>query len=100
MLNFTITAQGEISQNFLAIGITTFTDACNYIKHLPYGRNNNKYNLASLFTDKCGTCSTKHAVLKQLALENNCTDVQLMLVLFKMNTINTSLPIYLRHIIT
>src|SRR5690606_38829724 len=41
------------------------------------------------FSDNCGTCSTKHAVLKQLADENNFDRIKLILGIFKMNGINT-----------
>ena len=39
--------------------------------------------------DGCGTCSTKHALLKTLASENNRADVQLVVGIFRMNEFNT-----------
>jgi hypothetical protein len=55
------------------------------IKHMRYGRNANKHDLITVFTDNCGTCSTKHALLKQLADEQGHTDIQLILGLIKMS---------------
>ncbi|HMJ47394.1 MAG TPA: hypothetical protein VK498_08690 [Ferruginibacter sp.] len=60
-----------------------------FIKQIPYARNKNKYDLASVFIDNCGTCGTKHALLKELAIENSQPQVKLILCLFKMNKHNT-----------
>lgn len=87
--NFKIGSKGEISEEFLKKSILTYDDASKYIQNLPYGRNLDKDNLKIVFTDNKGTCSTKHAVLKQLADENNNTDVKLILGIFKMNFTNT-----------
>lgn len=43
----------------------------------------------TLFIDNCGTCSTKHALLKQLSDENNITQLRLMMGLFRMSPENT-----------
>lgn len=42
-----------------------------------------------MFTDNKGTCSTKHAILTQLATEHNFNNIKLMLGIFKMNAKNT-----------
>ncbi len=89
MLNFEITDAGLISQLFLSVGMTTFLQAAEYIKQLPYGRNANKRNLATIFSDQCGTCSTKHAVLKVLADENRISGLHLMIGMYRMNAKNT-----------
>lgn len=87
--NFKIYSEDKISQEFLKRGILTFKDASEFIQNLRYGRNANKDNLTTLFIDNCGTCSTKHAALKQLALENGIDYIKLMLGIFKMNGLNT-----------
>ncbi|HET7819119.1 MAG TPA: hypothetical protein VFL70_07400, partial [Bacteroidia bacterium] len=69
--DFYIQSNGIISKKFLGKNIFTFKKAAAFIQQLPYGRNLNKNNLASLFIDNCGTCSTKHALLKTLADEND-----------------------------
>jgi len=88
-IDFDIQPTGIISKNFLLHNIYTFSQAANFIRKLNYGRNENKTNLATVFDDKCGTCSTKHALLKLLSEENNITDLKLMIGIFKMNAINT-----------
>ena len=87
--NFDIKPNGEISKEFLKRNILTFHQATEYIQNLPYGRNSNKDNLKTIFTDNKGTCSTKHAVLKQLADENDFESIKLILGIFKMNARNT-----------
>lgn len=84
--NFEIQPNGEISEEFLKIDITTFQNACQFIASLPYGRNADKNDLKTIFSDNCGTCSTKHATLKKLAEENEFEGLKLMLGIFKMNT--------------
>jgi ribosomal protein S30 len=88
-LNFDIKPVGTISRQFLAHNISTFNDATKFVRQLAYGRNENKADLTTVFTDNCGTCSTKHALLKQLADENNFVDFKLFTGLFRMNSSNT-----------
>jgi hypothetical protein len=88
-LSFDIRPAGPISEKFLAHNISTFEDAAFFIRMMPYGRNQNKTDLTTVFADGCGTCSTKHALLKQLADENGVGDVKLIIGLFRMNAVNT-----------
>ncbi len=83
--DFDIKSTGRISKEFVDRNILTFNQAALFIKELAYGRNPDKVNLVSVFTDNCGTCSTKHALLKRLADENNFETVKLIVGLFKMN---------------
>ena len=87
--NFDIAANGKISNNFLNRNVSDFKSAMTFITQLPYGRNKDKRNLTTLFDDGFGTCSTKHAVLKELAVENSIPQVKLILGLFRMNEHNT-----------
>lgn len=87
--DFAILSPERISKEFVSRNILSFSDAAEFIKDLPYGRNADKTDLPSLFDDNCGTCSTKHALLRQLADENNYRELRLILGLFKMNGINT-----------
>ncbi len=87
--NFDINSDQEISQLFLKNNCSDFHSASDFIRNLPYKRNLNKDNLATVFIDKCGTCSTKHALLKILAEENNQKDFKLILGIFRMNGNNT-----------
>lgn len=87
--DFPIVATGNISTCFAQRGISTFANAAEYIKNLPYGRNADKENLQTVFTDQCGTCSTKHAVLRLLAYENDFHGLKLALGIFCMNAQNS-----------
>lgn len=84
-MNFKIKSEEKVSQEFLKNSIFDFTNACNFIASLPYKRNNDKNNLLGVFDEKAGTCSTKHATLRKLAIENNRSEVKLILGIFKMD---------------
>ena len=86
---FNISPVGLISKEFLNHGVQTFHEACLFVQSLPYKRNTDKENPKIIFFDKCGTCSTKHALLKQLCMEHNIDNIKLVLGLFEMNGINT-----------
>lgn len=86
--DFEIRHGSAISAAFLVRGLTTFRQAMDFIRHLPYGRNANKGDLTTVFTDSCGTCSTKHALLAQLASEQGFPGLQLVMGLFRMNSQN------------
>jgi hypothetical protein len=88
-LNFNIDSSLPVSAGFRNCRITNFSDACSYVKSLPYKRNENKSDLLCVFKEACGTCSTKHALLKELASENGQYKVQLIIGIFKMNGNNT-----------
>ena len=88
-LDFKINSSGIISKTFLANNISTFLQATKFVAKLNYGRNENKKDLTTVFTDNYGTCSTKHALLKSLADENDFKSLKLMLGIFRMNSINT-----------
>jgi len=70
-------------------GISTWHALTKYVKHLPYGRNNNRTDLALVLKEQKGTCSSKHALLKAIADLNNIPDVKLILGIYKMNITNT-----------
>lgn len=89
-LDFKIeSGKGAISESFTDIGMDTFQRACKWVNDLDYRRNNDKNNKLVLFEEKCGTCSTKHALLKRLADENGNQTLKLMLGIFTMNRKNT-----------
>ena len=88
LVELNITDKGPISIKFLEKGIYNFEQAFLFVQHLSYKRNTDKNDLASLFAESCGTCSTKHALLKRLADETKIKDIQLMMGIFKMNATN------------
>lgn len=89
MQNFKIENNGIISKAFLDLQIFDFEAACLYIKNLKYKRNLSKNNKLCVLVDGYGTCSSKHALLYNLAQENNSEDYTLQLCMFKLNEKNT-----------
>ena len=87
--NFKISSDGSLSKLCIDKQLTQFQEVCDYIKHLPYGRNSNKSNLSLVLTEKRGTCSTKHAFLAEIARENNVHETHLFIGIYKMSNINT-----------
>ncbi|WP_299122758.1 hypothetical protein [uncultured Winogradskyella sp.] len=87
--NFKISDQGSLSRQCLEFGVTNFMDVCNLVKELPYGRNSDRSDFASVIKEQKGTCSTKHAFLKQLTVENSIEYISLCLGIYKMNASNT-----------
>jgi hypothetical protein len=89
-INFEIVpSKGNVSKSFRNIGIENFQQATDWVEELPYQRNKNKNNELAILDELCGTCSTKHALLKRLADENGNTELRLMLGIFTMNAKNT-----------
>lgn len=84
-MNFDISLPGPVSNALIQLGIYNFEDACRYIAALPYRRNSDKRNILCLFEDLAGTCSTKHATIRKLAIEQNHEEVKLVLCIFKMD---------------
>lgn len=82
-------SKGSISKSLRNIGVESFQQAADWIKGLSYQRNKNKDDELAVFDERCGTCSTKHALLKRLADENGNTELRLMLGIFTMNAKNT-----------
>ena len=60
---------GEISQIFIDLGITSFQEACQYIHELPYGYNSTYEDKFILFKEGQGSCTMKHATAAGLAHE-------------------------------
>lgn len=87
--DFHIRSDKEISAAFLGRNISTFNEAADYICKLPYRRNADKNKLVTVFADGCGTCGTKHALLKQLADENGIDGFRLIMGVYKMSAANT-----------
>jgi hypothetical protein len=62
-------SKGDISRLFFEKNISTFIKASRWVNDLPYRRNENKNTQTTLFKEECGTCSTKHALLKDFLMK-------------------------------
>lgn len=67
-----------------------FKNLVEEVKQIPYGRNTNRHDFSLVISENKGTCSSKHAFLKDFADKNNISNVKLHIGIFKMNEENTS----------
>ena len=90
MLNNKINANGAISKRLLNIGVFSFSEVLQYVRELPYGRTTDRANPDLVLEEGKGSCSTKHALIKKLAIEQEWHHVKLYLCMYKMNANNTA----------
>ena len=77
-----------ITSAFLRIQAEDFRSAAQYVSLLPYARNTHPDNPLVVLIEERGTCSTKHALLRRLAIEQN-VDIALVLGIYEMSERNT-----------
>lgn len=87
--NRKLTAKDQLTFLIRKKGLNHWNDLTQYIKDLPYGRNANRTNFSLVLLERKGSCSSKHAFLKQVADPNHIEDVKLLLCIYKMNKKNT-----------
>jgi len=85
MLDFPITEKGAYSDLFREKGLNKFSEACAFVQALPYGRNSKRDDLTLVLSEEKGSCSGKHALLANLALEQNHPEVEIIAGIFLMN---------------
>lgn len=64
-------------------------ETINLVKAIPYGRNSNRFDLSLVILENKGTCSSKHAYLKDFAEKNDVQNVKLIVGIYKMSETNT-----------
>jgi len=79
---------GQTTAALIARGITNFRAASGYLYQLPYGRNSDRSDFRLVLSEGRGTCSTKHALLAELAQEQTIP-VILTLGIYEMHGRNT-----------
>ena len=79
---------GGVSARLISIGARDFRSAGRYVKALPYGRNSDRSDPRLVLGEGRGTCSTKHALLAQVAVEQGF-DVRLVIGIYEMTGRNT-----------
>lgn len=97
--DFQILGSSPFSNAFLELGISRFSDACRFVQALSLARNTDPTDLLSLLSEKRGTCSTKHALLASLALEQGREDIELMVGIYLMDEVTHPQlkPIFVEH---
>jgi len=76
---------GPVSGAFRKHGVNLLSGALEWAHQLPYGRNSDRADYMLIFSEGCGTCSTKHAVLAALCRENGI-EAQLQVAICKLDT--------------
>jgi hypothetical protein len=79
---------GDLSRALLDRGVADFRSAAGRLQQLPYGRNADRGDYRLVLEEGRGTCSTKHAFLAALALEQQL-EVALMIGIYAMSEANT-----------
>ena len=79
---------GEVSAAFILAGSLDYRAAARFVCGLPYGRNTAISDPLIVMREYRGTCSTKHALLRRLAVEQGL-DVALVLGIYEMQERNT-----------
>jgi hypothetical protein len=89
---------GDISIAFIQVGVRDYRSAARFVSRVPYGRNTIVTDPLIVMRENRGTCSTKHALLHRLAMEQGM-DVALVLGIYRMHERNTPGvgPILERH---
>jgi hypothetical protein len=79
---------GPFTVLFRAAGVHDFAGAARHLLALPYGRIADRNKFWLVLEEGRGTCTTKHALLAELAREQQI-DVDLRLSIYEMNERNT-----------
>ncbi|WP_339918064.1 hypothetical protein [Yeosuana marina] len=88
-IDYKLTSNDSLTKLAKRHGIETWNNLIKYVKNIPYGRTSDRANLSLVILENTGTCSSKHAYLKQVADFNHIPNVKLILSVFKMNPLNT-----------
>jgi hypothetical protein len=89
VIDYKLTSQDKLTELAKNNGINSWNELTEFIKNLPYGRNKNRTELGLVLSEKKGTCSSKHAVLKSIADLNNVPNISLVIGIYRMNQLNT-----------
>lgn len=85
LVDFNIESEGKFSSLFREREIFTFQEACSFVLNLKYGRTSDRSDFSMVLKEQKGTCSSKHALLSELALENGIDELELICGIYLMN---------------
>lgn len=91
MTKFVLSSSDSLTQQIETLGINYWEDLLLYVKNIPYGRNTNREDLSLVLKENKGTCSSKHAFLKEVANLNRIPNIKLIIGIYKMNESNTKI---------
>ena len=79
----------EFTSDIVESGIVDWKDLIRTVRQFHYERNSNREDFTLVWSERKGTCSSKHAFLKLVAELNGFDSVELYIGIYKMNAINT-----------
>ena len=79
----------SITERVKSLGISNWKDLTAFVAGIPYGRTSDRRKPELVLLENRGTCSSKHALLKVIADQNEIEGVELILGMYKMNRVNT-----------
>ena len=82
--NFILDPTGGMGAQFNALGLRDYHAAASHGWRLPYGRNSDRSGFRLVLREERGTCSTKHALLAEVAREHRLS-VDLLLGIYEMD---------------
>ncbi|HKO77969.1 MAG TPA: hypothetical protein VJU52_12155 [Flavobacterium sp.] len=91
MNSTSLSSSDILTQQLNNSGIFSWEELLIYVKNIPYGRNANREDLSLVLKENKGTCSSKHAFLKEVADQNKIPNIKLIIGIYKMNERNTKI---------
>ena len=86
--NFELSSVGRVGRLFVERGVLDFRSAVVHVRSLPYGRTSSRSDPTLVLAEGRGTCSAKHALLRELAREH-AQPVHLYMGIYEMKEANT-----------
>lgn len=87
--DYKLESKDKLTEIAKSNGIASWNELTELIKNLPYGRNKNRTDLGLVLSEKKGTCSSKHALLKSIADLNSVPNINLIIGIYRMTESNT-----------
>ena len=84
-----LNSSDDLTSDLLEAGVVTWDDIVRSVQCFHYGRNSNRNDLNLVWYERRGSCSSKHAFLKHVAILNDLPNIELILSFYRMNDINT-----------
>lgn len=87
--DYKLTSKDKLTELAKSHKIETWNELIKLVKSLPYGRNKNRTDFGLVLSEKKGTCSSKHALLKSIADLNDVPNIDLIIGIYRMTELNT-----------
>ena len=88
--DYKLKSKDKLTELAKSNGIESWNELTEFVKNLPYGRNKSRTDFGLVLSERKGTCSSKHALLKSIADLNNVPNTELVIGIYRMTESNTS----------